>query len=55
MLDLSPENALSLMPAKDFDAKGYAERDIELGIKIRNHEIKLEVARRQYNQLFGGE
>ncbi len=53
MLDLSPENAMSLMLAKDFDADKYVERDLELGVKIRNQEIKLEIAKRQYEQLFG--
>jgi hypothetical protein len=53
MLDLSPENVTSLKLASDFDAKLYVEKDIELGVKIRNMEIKLEIARKQYEYLFG--
>jgi hypothetical protein len=54
MLDLSPENAMSLKLASDFDAKAYVNKDIELGVKIRNSEIKLEIASKRYNYLFGG-
>ena len=55
MLDLSPENALTLRPAKDFDADAYVIKDLELGVKIRNEEIKLEIAQKRYAYLFGGE
>jgi hypothetical protein len=55
MLDLSPENAMSLKLASDFDADSYVQKDIELGVNIRNAEIKLEIARKQYGYLFGGE
>jgi len=51
-LDLSPTTADSLILASDFDAKGFVARDIELGVKIRNLEIKLEIARNRYNRLF---
>ena len=55
MLDLSPENAMSLKLASDFNAKEYVTKDIELGIKIRNAEIKLEIAGSRYDYLFKGE
>lgn len=55
MLDLSPTNAQSLMLASDFDSKAYVEKDLELGVKIRNTEIKLEIAKKQFEYLFGGE
>ena len=55
MLDLSPDTALSLIVASDFDAKAFTEKDIELGIKIRNEEIKLEIAQKRFNWLFGGD
>ena len=55
MLDMSPENAQSLILGKDFDAKTYIERDTSLGLQIRNTEIKLEIATSRYNYLFGGE
>jgi hypothetical protein len=53
-LDLSPANALSLTPAKDFDAVQFVEYELDLGVKIRNFEIKLEIAKKRYNYLFGG-
>ncbi len=55
MLDLSPTNAQSLVLASDFDSRGYVDKDIDLGVKIRNIEIKLEIAKTQYNLLFEGE
>lgn len=54
MLDLSPTDARSLVLATDFDSVAYSAKDIELGVKIRNAEIKLEIARKRYNYLFGG-
>jgi hypothetical protein len=53
MLDLSPESATSLMLASDFDCTTYVAKDVELGVKIRNAEIKLEIAKRRYAYLFG--
>jgi hypothetical protein len=55
MLDLSPDNAMSLVPAKEFDTDAFVRQDITLGIEIRNEEIKLEIAQRRYKYLFGGE
>ena len=52
MLDLSPKDTTSLILASDFDAKAFVDKDIELGIKIRNLEIKLEIATKRYNELF---
>ena len=54
MLDLSPDNALSLKLASDFDSDEYVKKDIELGVNIRNAEIKLEIATKQYKYLFEG-
>jgi hypothetical protein len=54
MLDLSGDNALSTKPAIDFDPKVYVDVDIALGIKIRECEIKLEIAQKRYAYLFGG-
>jgi hypothetical protein len=53
MLDLSPNNAMSLIVASDFDAEAYVKKDLELGITIRNTEIELEIAEKRYNYLFG--
>ena len=52
MLDLSPTTADSLVLATDFDAKGFVGRDLELGVKIRNLEIKLDIAKGRYQKLF---
>lgn len=54
MLDMSPDNAQSLILGKDFDAKAYIEMDTKLGLDIRNTEIRLEIATGRYNYLFGG-
>jgi len=53
MLDLSPENSLSLKLASDFNAVEYVAKDIELGVKIRNAKIKLDIAKARYQHLFG--
>ncbi len=55
MLDLSPTDARSLVLASDFDSAAYVEKDVELGVRIRNSEIKLEIAKARYQHLFGGE
>ena len=55
MLDLSPTNAQSLILASDFDSNTYTKKDIELGVKIRNAEITIEIAKKRYDYLFGGE
>ena len=52
MLDLSPKDANSLILASDFNAKEFVYKDLELGVKIRNLEIKLEIAQSRYNGLF---
>lgn len=54
MLDLSPTTTQSLILASDFNCDEYVEKEIELGIKIRNTEITLEIARQRYQYLFGG-
>ena len=54
MLDLSPTSGLSLVLATDFDAKEYVGKDLDLGVRIRNLDIKLDIARKRYAYLFGG-
>lgn len=54
MLDLSPSHAQSLILASDFNSTEYTDKDIDLGVKIRNAEITLEIARNRYAYLFGG-
>lgn len=52
MLDLSPTDAQSLVLASDFDAQAFVEKDIKLGLDIRNLEIVLEIAKSRYEHLF---
>lgn len=52
LLDLSPTDAQSLVLASDFDAKDFTQKDIKLGLRIRDLEIKHEIADKRYNQLF---
>lgn len=54
MIDLSPTTAQSLVLASDFDNDAYIQKDIDIGVKIRNAEIKLEIAKNRYTYLFGG-
>lgn len=53
LLDLSPTDANSLVPAADFDAEAFAAGDHSLSVQIRNVEIKLELASARLNYLFG--
>ncbi len=52
MLDLSPTNADSLVLASDFNATAFVTKDIDIGVKVRNLEITLEIAKERYNNLF---
>jgi hypothetical protein len=52
MLDLSPTNAMSLMVANDFDSEKFVERDVQLGVDIRNAEIRLDIMQKRYSHLF---
>jgi hypothetical protein len=54
MLDLSPTTADSLVLASDFDEQKFVDREIDLGLKIRENEITLEIAEDRYTHLFGG-
>jgi len=55
LIDLSPENTQTLKLASDFDEAVFTETDVEIGLKIRNYEIKLEIAQTRYNELFVGD
>ena len=54
MLDMSPNSAISLKLAEEFDSRDFVEKDIQLGVDIRNTEIRLKIAQNRYNYLFGG-
>jgi len=51
-LDLSRTDANSLIVASDFSPDQFVAKDIELGLKLRNLEIQLEVAQASYKNLF---
>lgn len=53
MLDLSPTSADSLVMASDFDAKLFVEKELEIGVKMRNLDIKMEIANIRFKHLFG--
>ena len=53
-LDLSPTNAMSLMVASEFDAKGFQEQDLALSLEIRNDSIKIAVLKARFAYLFEG-
>jgi hypothetical protein len=52
MLDLSPTTSDSLVLASDFDAKAFVEKEIKMGVEIRNLEITLEIVQKRYAHLF---
>jgi hypothetical protein len=54
MLDLSPTDSTSLVLASDFNSQQYVEKDLGLSVKIRNTEIELELAKKRFGYLFGG-
>lgn len=54
MLDLSPDNSLSLMPSlKNYEPATFVAEDVKLGYELRNLEIQYEVAVKRYEFLFG--
>jgi hypothetical protein len=54
MLDLSPDNSLSLMPnLKDFDSAVFTEEDLKLAYTLENLKIKYKAALNRYEYLFG--
>lgn len=52
MLDLGGTSITTIISQSDFDAKQFVAKDLELGLKIRNLEIKYEIAFNRYNELF---
>jgi len=54
MLDMSPDNTFAIIKADTVDAPEFTKRDLEIGVKLRNLEIKQEIAKERYAHLFGG-
>lgn len=52
MLDLSPTHADSLVLANDFDAKEFFKSDLAIGIRLRELEIRMQIAVDRFNALF---
>lgn len=55
MLDLSPENTQTLKLANDFDPEAFVEEDGKISDQIRNLTIQLNIRKKRYNFLFGGD
>lgn len=53
LMDVSPKDRASLLPASDFDAKAFIEKDIELGQDIKETKEVLEILEERYQTLFG--
>lgn len=54
LLDLSGNNVHGIIAVSDFDSNNFVEKEMNIGIKIRNTEIQLEISEKRYNILFGG-
>jgi hypothetical protein len=55
MLDLGGTSTTTIISQSDFKAKEFVTKDLELGLRIRNLEIELDIATKRYNELFKGE
>ena len=53
MLDLSPESAFSMKLASDFKAPEWVAKRHQLGVDIRNLKIEVDIARKDFDELFG--
>lgn len=52
-LDINPGNTQSIINPSEFDSKAFVDNDIRMGVEIRNTEIKLEITKSRYADLFG--
>lgn len=52
MLDMSPTSADSLVLASEFSADEFINKDLELGLRVRNLTIKIDIAKQRYQELF---
>jgi len=53
-LDINPGNTQTIINPSDFDSKSFVQKDLDMGLKIREIRIKLEEAKKRYADLFGG-
>jgi hypothetical protein len=54
MLDLSPENMMTLKMADDFNPDEFANRYCSISVDVRNEVLKLNEYKKAYNRLYGG-
>lgn len=52
-LDLSPDNVFSIISAKNFEPDVFTQKDVDLGVRIRNAKVKFITAARRFQFLFG--
>lgn len=52
MLDLGGTDKNKIINPSDFDSKDFVEKDLQLGLKIHNLKIKLDIATKRYAELF---
>jgi len=52
MLDMSPDNTMSLINPSNFDEDAFLAEDEKIGLEIRNLKIKLEIVQSRYDFLF---
>lgn len=55
LLDVNPGNTQTIINPSDFDQDAFIQKDIAMGVEIRNVEIKLEIAKKRYAELFSNE
>lgn len=55
LLDLAGDSTLKIITPSEFNAAAFVKTDMELGIKIRDLQIRLEIALKRYTDLFGVE
>lgn len=53
LLDVGSTSTTQIISLSDFNTKQFVEKDLNLGLKIRELNIKLEIAKGSYNKLFG--
>ncbi len=52
MLDLGGNEITKIISPSDFNAKEFVKKDLDLGLRIRETEIKLEILSKRYAELF---
>ena len=54
LLDLGHVSKDTIISVSDWDPEGFVAKDVKIGVEIRETKIRLEIARTQYDTLFGG-